>query len=356
MSRDIFPIYSKTKVENAGKNIRKGIFTEEDIKIIENWRISHNHILNSWQAILRNRCKGKNIIFAQRLKRKNTILDKLSRENEMNLARMHDIAGCRLIFENIEELYKFREDLHKSRFKHEKRHSNTRYDYISCPKEDGYRGVHDVFSYKSSRNHKKHWDGLLIEIQYRTLQQHAWATAVELAGSITGNNIKFKKASDEFVEYFKLSSEIIARTSENRSSCLSELTNKDIIEKFAQLEGKLNLIRTFQSLRRAQDFKLTEAKNFIISVDFSKVNFKDSFSKIEMSQLNSIKLFEYENFKTATMKYFEFEKTNPNLDIVLVRSDRFSSIRDTYNNYFLNPTVFIKLIRQGIKKLESSIN
>ena len=62
--------------------------------------------MNVWQKILSKRTKKKKnkIIFAQRLKRKNTIYDKIKRYPDMNLARMHDIAGCRLIFKNIEDI------------------------------------------------------------------------------------------------------------------------------------------------------------------------------------------------------------------------------------------------------------
>lgn len=116
MSRDTYPEYTKKRVNKAGDNVRSKAATNEDLLVIENWRASHNHILNSWQSILRARCKNlPNVVFAQRLKRRNTIFDKLSRENGMALSRMHDIAGCRLIFKDIKELELFRKNLHQSK-------------------------------------------------------------------------------------------------------------------------------------------------------------------------------------------------------------------------------------------------
>ena len=66
----------------------------------------------------------------------------------MQLSRMDDVAGCRLIFPTVEELRVFRAEFHdKSRFKHSLKNDPDKYDYIAHPKESGYRGVHDVYVY-----------------------------------------------------------------------------------------------------------------------------------------------------------------------------------------------------------------
>lgn len=170
MRKDTKPNYSKSRVSLAGANVRNSCASEQDTLIIENWRASHNHILNSWQATLRNRCKGKEIVFAQRLKRRATVFNKLQREPNMALARMHDIAGCRLIFKNIKELNEYRDSLHHSRMKH-KRKSPDGYNYIDMPANSGYRGVHDVYEYNNimRKDRPQDWNGLLVEIQYRTI-------------------------------------------------------------------------------------------------------------------------------------------------------------------------------------------
>jgi len=62
--------------------------------------------------------QGRRIEVAQRLKRRRTIIDKLRRYQGMQLARMDDIAGCRLIFPDIESLHKFRDQVHRARFNH----------------------------------------------------------------------------------------------------------------------------------------------------------------------------------------------------------------------------------------------
>ena len=56
-----FPGGSKSKVNKAGEYIRNGTSTPKDHLTIEEWRSAHRAVLNTFQAILRNRTKGKNI-------------------------------------------------------------------------------------------------------------------------------------------------------------------------------------------------------------------------------------------------------------------------------------------------------
>jgi len=104
---------------------------------------------------------------AQRLKRMPTILDKLEREPGMNLARMHDIGGCRAILPDEATIYRV---VRRIKSQPRERWEIVReYDYIKQPKVSGYRGVHLVVRR----------DGRLIEIQLRTPSQHRWALNVE---------------------------------------------------------------------------------------------------------------------------------------------------------------------------------
>ena len=165
--------------------------TPEDSAVIETWRAAHRGVLNTFQAILRNRTRGTKVTVAQRHKRKRTIFDKLGRLPRMQLARMDDVAGCRLIFGNIKELYHFRGTFHKARFKHKKRNDLDKYDYIKHPKNTGYRGIHDIYEYDVQSDVGRSLACLYVEIQYRTLVQHAWATAVELIGFVTERESNF---------------------------------------------------------------------------------------------------------------------------------------------------------------------
>jgi putative GTP pyrophosphokinase len=111
------PWGSKGAVNRAGEALRApGHLGPKHSDTLENWRASHNAVLNTFQAILRGRTRGKGIVVAQRLKRRNTIIDKLDREPKMQLSRMDDVAGCRLIFADINELRDFRGKFLQAKF------------------------------------------------------------------------------------------------------------------------------------------------------------------------------------------------------------------------------------------------
>jgi ppGpp synthetase/RelA/SpoT-type nucleotidyltranferase len=66
-------------------------------------------------------------------------------------------------------------------------------DYISKPKESGYRAIHhDVLR-----------DGVFIEVQLRTVRQHAWANQVEDDGRRQGTGYKFGFGSEEVHAYYR---------------------------------------------------------------------------------------------------------------------------------------------------------
>ena len=179
--------------------------TLDDLRILEEWRAAHGHVLNTFQSLLRNRTKDTDIVVAQRHKRKLTIIDKLKRYPRMRLARMDDVAGCRLIFKNLDELYKFRENMLKARFRHKLKNDVDKYDYIKSPKPTGYRGVHDVYSYNVNSSYGEQYKGLLIEIQYRTFNQHAWLflNSLKIKGVLLQGVTRAKKRCGTTNRFFR---------------------------------------------------------------------------------------------------------------------------------------------------------
>jgi putative GTP pyrophosphokinase len=157
-----FPGGSNLRVNLAGNNIRARAATVDDLLVVEQWRAAHRAVLNTFQAILRTRTRNQKIIVAQRHKRRSTIFGKLDRYPEMQLARMDDVAGCRLIFSDINMLYSFLSNFHKARFHHKKRNDVDKYDYIKKPKVTGYRGIHDVYVYDVNSVTGRHLKGLMV--------------------------------------------------------------------------------------------------------------------------------------------------------------------------------------------------
>lgn len=344
MFKAIEPRYSKGEINRAGDRIRNADGDPDlaDIEIVENWRASHLWVLNTFQSNLRGRARGQPITVAQRLKRRSTIFDKLTREPRMELARMQDVAGCRVIFPDQSSLFAFRKSLHASRMKHVLRNGpNDRYNYIERPKTSGYRGVHDVFKYKVSSREGVQWNGLLVEIQYRTIYQHAWATAVEVADLEGGSRIKFSEADDHHKRFFQLASELLARYFENQNSCLREIPNDLLIEEFVTLDDRIGLIRYFEQLRRADEHTPITQNSILI--------FRQDSLKLDD---NALEIRTYTNMSSAVEAYNQLEREyGPTADIVMVRAADPANIRDSFRNYFSDVVDFVRFIDEACSSL-----
>lgn len=54
-----FPGGSRSRVNLAGKKLRAAEFSFEDYMVFEEWRAAHRAVLNTFQASLRSRTRGK---------------------------------------------------------------------------------------------------------------------------------------------------------------------------------------------------------------------------------------------------------------------------------------------------------
>ncbi len=112
---------------------------------------------------------------------------------------MQDFGGCRAVLENVDEVRRVQERVSKN---HKNRTGTEPHvkDYISKPRESGYRGVHVVVNY----------DGRLVEVQLRTKVMHDWAITVERLTGRTGFDLKSSKGPPEIQEFFSLASTLMA--------------------------------------------------------------------------------------------------------------------------------------------------
>lgn len=327
-----YPGGSKSRVSRAGAAVRAGMETPEDLEVINAWRAAHKAVLNTFQAILRNRTRGTDTVVAQRHKRKQTIFEKLRRYPKMELHRMDDVAGCRLIFPDVVSLQRFREALHKARFRHKRRNDVDKYDYIKHPKDTGYRGIHDVYEYDVNSEIGRVAKGLLIEIQYRTAVQHAWATAVEVIGFITSSQPKFQQGDKRYETVMLYASEIVARAHEGLTSFLAEEPDQEVLRRFMELDNELGLLVLLRGLNAA-DSVVSANRNVILIFG----------EKLEVRS--------FANATEAIQALFELEKANPGKDIVLVRADTSEDVRNAFRNYFSDAQEFIDLVEAGCRVL-----
>ena len=344
--REVTPKSSKNRVNLAGSRLAQNEYSPEDMDVIENWRASHNHILNTFQANLRRRAKLSNARPpVQRIKRLETIQNKLRRYPKMQLARMHDIVGCRVVFDDLGKLEEFRGEFNKSRFSHKRKSKKLSgggevdaYNYIINPKESGYRGIHDVFEFRAKQAGKskaaggERWNGLNIEIQYRTRVQHAWATAVEICDKYTENHGKFSNAPDEYLRYFQVASELLARKFEGMRSCIPDVSDADLVREFKTLEGKHGMLTTLAGIK-PNDENFPDERNTLL---------------IYNEKSGETNVMTFAKFKDAVEEYFRLEReASEGIDVVLVAADDPESVRFGFKNYFSDARDFVDYVNDA---------
>lgn len=331
-----YPGGSRKRVSRAGTAIRDNHPVAEDYAVLERWRAAHRHVLNSFQALLRKRTRDLGIVVAQRHKRRQTIVGKLRRYPEMMLHRMDDVAGCRLIFTDTDELNAFRSEFHRAKFRHELRNDPDKYDYIKHPKVDGYRGIHDIYKYDVNSHHGAAFKGLQIELQYRTIFQHAWATCVEVVGLITKSNPKFKEGDKRYEQVMIYASEMISRVWETQTGPLPDLEDLALVTLFDELDAQLGLMDMLRELDSSADIK--GGKNHNIILIFSEDEPMDVITYRDATQA-LFALFQFEKIYAGTTK-----------DIVLVRGNR-HDVRMAFRNYFSDANDFIGYIEEARRVL-----
>ena len=260
--------YTRSQIIKAGKNIKKTTITfgeaVEAIKIIDNWRASHAFPLHVIYMHLRRMANtSERIIVAERLKRLDSIINKLKREPTMNLWTMQDLGGCRLIVPTVDDVYKYANKYETSRKRHKLKKT---YDYIKNPKISGYRSLHVVYEYKSDfvNTYNKN---MLIEIQIRTRLQHLWATAVETYGLFTKEAIKSGRGSDDVKRFFTLVSALFAKQEDQPLPPNVSYNTDDIVNELKTINNTNNYLRFLSGLRVAIDYqqqiKKTKKQNTI---------------------------------------------------------------------------------------------
>ncbi len=143
---------SKSQVKKAGSGLRRylrGDLSDEAavlhaLDVMEAWRRAHYIPLVTANNGLRSRARTAGVAaeVTQRLKRRQTILEKLQREPTLDLSRMQDIGGCRAVVANMDDLRRLEERITD-------RLPVINYsDYTVDPRMSGYRAVHIAVQYR----------------------------------------------------------------------------------------------------------------------------------------------------------------------------------------------------------------
>lgn len=337
------PRYSGNQINKAGKIIADSFSTpkerEEALKILNNWRAAHAYPL---QVICSNlRQKNPDAIVVQRLKRLESITGKIQRFPEMQLYKMQDLGGCRVIVDTIEQVYEAIDKYKTSRIRHILKRE---YDYIANPKESGYRSYHMVYQFHSESKDTYN-KNMFIEIQFRTKLQHMWATAVEMMGIYTKSNLKSSQGDYDILRFFTLVSSLFA-IQEKMPICPNTSDWADeLISEIKYLDNKNNIISTLSglnvSINHASNKYNQKDKNlyYIILLNYDRMTV-------------TVKPFKSSNLEAATKLYGKIEQGS-NINVVLVSASSFETLRLAYPNYFADISYFVTKLRHVIEKYDS---
>jgi hypothetical protein len=134
---------------------------EVEISVLDNWRACDAYPLQVIKMTLFRRARkiDPEALVAQRLKRRPSIEIKLRDNLNMKLSQMQDIGGYRAVLSSIARVKQLVEIYKEAHCKSPKGRSDwdgsDDFDYIACPKPDGYRSVHMVFRFQSSSEEHK---------------------------------------------------------------------------------------------------------------------------------------------------------------------------------------------------------
>jgi hypothetical protein len=217
-------------------------------------------------------------------------------------------------------------------------------DYVQSPKEDGYRGYHLIGRFKGPQSTNR-----LIEIQFRTVSQHYWATAVEIVDIFTKQALKSNSGDKDWAKFFAEISKLIAviegidnrgniSDRERQNSYVNEIqSNTEYLyahTNVVKLAKKLDVITKYEgfagTIQALEDFE-DKGGYVLLTIDTIK------------GQL-SINPFNDKETQTAQKTYSELElssRNEPHITVALVSFDALGGIKKAYPNYVADATEFL---------------
>lgn len=353
-------IYSKTKIDKAGRYLVTPDDDRDKLEValdaLNNWRSFHRFPLNTITVDLRQKLKrvqSSALSPARRLKRARSIISKIGKDS-MRLTQMQDIGGCRAVLPDIRSVYKIKSLYDTGKSQHKLIHVD---DYIATPKDSGYRSLHLIFEFKSIGYPQ--YNKLLIEVQLRTVTQHAWATAVETVGALSGQALKSSEGEEEWLYFFKLASMALE---------FSEyaIIPRPLPESLGSIARKLSALRRSLHVEK----KLSAYREALRATEKSVAKNAAYYLLVLLPEQPQLQIFSYSRHSTAQAfsDYEKFERVLPlypsrrqlplfpelenysGAQAVLVGAASFKDLRESYPNYYLDTKVFLEKLDSFIRR------
>jgi putative GTP pyrophosphokinase len=174
------PTFSKTQIDKLGERLRTGAPSEEDLRILNEYRRSfepvYQYVVNTIRNDLSIDPTGRPA------KSTSSIIEKLRRPKTRGyrFSQIQDIAGCRIVLPDLSAQNDSVEKLMVA-------FPNARQDDLRIRPSHGYRAVHIIVKI----------DSMSVEIQVRSRLQHSWAEMCEQLADRFDPMIKYGGGSEE---------------------------------------------------------------------------------------------------------------------------------------------------------------
>ena len=163
--------FSNTQIDGLGDRLRRGAFSEDDVRLLNHYRRSfagaYATVVRTIRAQLQLEPTGRSA------KSTSSVIEKLRRES-IRLTQVQDIAGCRLVVDDIlgqDGVVSALATLFPGAAIVDRRKNPSH----------GYRAVHVI----------AHLSGKLVEIQVRSALQHLWAELSERLSDVFDPSLKY---------------------------------------------------------------------------------------------------------------------------------------------------------------------
>jgi Region found in RelA / SpoT proteins len=337
------PQYSKTQVDRAGASLVYPAVSPDELSValavVNNWRSSHSFPLNTLQVGLRQRARqvDPEALIAQRIKRLSSIEAKLKRFRTMKLSQMQDIGGCRAVVRTVAQVQELAELYRQSGMKHKLLRVD---DYLAAPQSSGYRGIHLIYRYFSDRSET--YNGLQIEVQLRSLLQHAWATAVETVGTFLKQALKSSQGHAEWLRFFALMGSALALRERTALVPGTPTARVEVLDELRARARELDVERRLEAygnaLQTLEDQSIPGAHFFLLALD-------------PAANTITIRGYRRNDLDRATAEYLEVERaidSSTGAEAVLVSVDSIAALKRAYPNYFLDTQSFLIAVRRAL--------
>lgn len=315
--------------------------------VLNNWRAAHSYPLNTFQNNLRHSARriDPEALIAQRIKRLASIKNKLRNHPKMKLSQMQDIAGCRSVLVDVEQVRQLSAHYEKkSRMKHQ---LAAKDNYIDEQKGSGYRGVHLIYRYFSNKDKTRIYNNMKIEMQLRSQFQHAWATGVETVGTFVGQALKSSVGDAEWRRFFALMGSAIAMREKSPIVPNTPALASELPAELRHLACLLNVQARLEAYGHA-----LQSVRHIASRPAQKRHPQLLYYLLYLNITDKkLMITGYSSNHAAEEDYVRVEKqarNSPHLDAVLVSVDSLSSLQRAYPNYFADTRVFVELLSQEL--------